>query len=336
VLLADLPVKMLPGMGFDSSAIRSAIVVQPGCAPKDPFDMTNKSNKLVFSALAFVFFTALSFASIAQSTNIRRSHQNGDNSLKDRYSSLVCAIVLITTERGSGTGFFVDKDGDMVTAAHVISTKNFNMNSGQVDFDVKVDEHINIMLHGQQQSPLDSTKVDVDKNESATDLAYIRTGAKPPCWIPLGDSTKTATGDHLLSIGFPGIDNGNPILYEGFLSGRFRHPPSSVIAVVNGTAISPKYEVLKVQMPITPGASGSPVIDDSGQAVGVVSEAPMIWTQDLENISKLASSGRGSGVLLSGFDTTKILGQLAVVVHEFETTGSGYAVPVSGLKSTRH
>ncbi len=175
--------------------------------------------------------------------------------------------------------------------------------------------------------------VDVDQNESATDLAYIHTGEKPPCWIPLGDSAKTTTGDHLISIGFPGIDNGNPILYEGFLSGRFKHPPNVALAVVNGNAITPQYEVLKVQMPITPGASGSPVIDDSGQAIGVISEAPMIWTQDLESITHVA--GVDSGLKFGGYDTVKILGQLAIVVHKFETTGSGYAVPVSFLKSTR-
>ncbi len=86
-------------------------------------------------------------------------------------------------------------------------------------------------------------------------------------------------------------------------------------------------------MPITPGASGSPVIDDDGKAIGVVSEAPMIWTQDLADITKIAFTG--TGVRLSGFDTTAILGQLALVVREFETTGSGYAVPLSYLKSRK-
>jgi S1-C subfamily serine protease len=230
-------------------------------------------------------------------------------------------------------GFYVNEAGDMVTAAHVVSTKTFKIVQNQLSFDVAVDQHILLTPNGKPQVALDSTKVDVDLGESATDLVFIHTGAKPPCWIPLGDSAKTETGDHLLSIGFPGIDNGNPILYEGFLSGRFKHPPTSAVAVVNGQPVVPQYEVLKVQMPITPGASGSPVIDDSGSVIAVISESPMIWTQDLEGITRVA--GKGSGVTLSGFDAVKILGQLALVVREFETTGSGYAVPISGLKSTR-
>jgi S1-C subfamily serine protease len=220
----------------------------------------------------------------------------------------------------------------MVTAAHVVSTKKFKMVQNQLAFDVVVDRQIFLTPNGQTKVPLDYTTVDVDLRESSTDLAFIHTHTNPPCWIPLGNSATTETGDHLLSIGFPGFDNGNPILYEGFLSGRFKHPPIPS-AQFNGQLVIPQYEVLKVQMPITSGASGSPVIDDSGHAIGVISEAPMIWTEELESITHAA--GSSSGVRISGFDAVKILGQLAIVVREFETTGSGYAVPVSDLKPMR-
>jgi S1-C subfamily serine protease len=278
-------------------------------------------------------FAAVVTQAFPQSAVIRPTQGAQQESLKHRYHSLVCAIALITTERGTGTGFFVDERGDMVTAAHVVSTKKFQVVQGQILFNVDVDQHILLTPHGEPQVTLDSTTIDVDLQESSTDLAFIHTHKNPPCWIPLGDSSASETGDHLLSIGFPGIDNGNPILYEGFLSGRFKRPPISAIAVVNGVSIIPQYEVLKVQMPITPGASGSPIINDSGQVVAVISEVPMIWTQDLENITRAA--GGDSGVRLSGFDVTRTLGQLATVVREFETTGSGYAVPISGLRPTR-
>jgi S1-C subfamily serine protease len=282
----------------------------------------------------FVMFACFCLPVSAQKKSPRAAAPSPHQELRKRYDSLVCAIVLIQTERGTGTGFFTDQQGDIVTAAHVISTKDFKMDAQRnIDFDVKVDQQISITPHGQAKVPLPSDSVDVDKRESSTDLAFIHTTVHPPCFIPLGDATQTATGDHLLSIGFPGIDNGNPILYEGFLSGRFPHPPISV-GQVNGQGIVPHYEVMKVQMPITAGASGSPVIDDSGHAIGVISEAPILWTQDLENITRVAG-GTGSGIRLSGYDVTKTLGELAVVVREFESPGSGYAVPISGLKSTR-
>ncbi len=269
----------------------------------------------------------------AQKTHVRLASQP-HTALRERFDNLVCAIAFIQTERGSGTGFFVNAQGDLVTAAHVVSTKMFKaLPTNQIDFDVIPDSQIFVTANGQKKVQVNVAATDIDKTESATDLTYIHTSIHPKCFIPLSNSKDASTGDHLISIGFPGIDMGNPILYEGFLSGRFPHPPNVAVAVINGNAIAATYEVLKVQMPITPGASGSPIIDDSGRAIGVVSESPIIWTEDLQKITSVA--GTGSGIALSGFDVVKTLGQLALVVREFESPGSGYAVPLSGLNPTR-
>lgn len=80
------------------------------------------------------------------------------------------------------------------------------------------------------------------------------------------------------------------ILYKGFLSGRFAHPPIAV-GTVDGQPVFPTYDVLKVQMPITPGSSGSPVIDETDHVVGVISESPIIWTQDWNELPKSQTAG---------------------------------------------
>ncbi|WP_433965171.1 S1 family peptidase [Tunturiibacter gelidiferens] len=250
--------------------------------------------------------------------------------LRGRYESLVCGIALIQTERGSGTGFFINSKGDMITAAHVISVKSYVIQQGQLGFTLAVDKQISITPNGNTKVNIPASQVDVNADELADDLAFLHTGQKPPCWIPLGEASSTKTGDHLISIGFPGIDNFNPILYDGFLSGRFKHPPIPIGSVGNQPVFA-TYEVMKVQMPITPGASGSPIIDDSNHAVGVISESPVMWTRDLEQIATVTNSG----VKISGYDTNAILGQLATIVHEFESPGSGYAVPLSYLSPTR-
>ena len=269
--------------------------------------------------------------SAQRSKNGQIVKQTADHTLTDRYEATICGIAFIQTESGSGTGFFINPEGDMVTASHVVSDKVFSQSPAGVNMNVTVAKQINVTVSGGQTVPIKRESVDLgDLSEASYDLAFIKTGIKPKCFIPLGNPSDLKVGSHLISVGYPGSDNGNPILYDGFLSGRFPHPPRP-IATINGQAITPRYEVLKIQMPITPGASGSPVIDDEGKAIGVVSEAPMIWTQDLANITKIAFVG--SGIRLSGFDTTAILGQLALVVREFETTGSGYAVPVSYLKN---
>lgn len=292
--------------------------------------------KIKFESMCslFILVFGFEFSMCYSQTVVSQSQYNA--LLKHRYNSLICGVALIVTERGSGTGFFINSSGDLVTAAHVISQKNFHLiGSNQIDFDVNKDQHISVQPYGENRIELTDSMIDVDKNESSTDLIVLKTGIHRKCWIPLGDSNNVQIGDHVIALGYPGIDNGNPILYDGFISGRFRHPPNGAVGVINGQPIVPNYEIIKVQMPITPGASGAPVIDDSGKVVALISESPMIWTQDLENISQLGRSGQGSGILMSGFDTTKILGELAAVVHDFETTGAGYAIPVSSLNHMR-
>ena len=85
-------------------------------------------------------------------------------------------------------------------------------------------------------------------------------------------------------------------------------------------------------MPITRGASGAPILSERDEAIGVISEIPIIWTQELQRlVQSYAANGSGSGVFIGSFDTTKALAQLAWVVSEFESPGAGLAVPLSYL-----
>jgi len=173
-----------------------------------------------------------------------------------------------------------------------------------------------------------------DSRKALFDLALVETGLQTPCFVPLGDSNAIEVGKHLISIGFPGAAT-SAVLYEGFLSARAaRLPlPFGTIEGRPNLSYTPHYEILRVQMPITPGTSGSPVISDSNRVVGVISEVPVILTNDVQNISEVYGGlgGASSGVLLSGFDVTKIVGELAWTVSQFESPGAGLAVPVSNL-----
>jgi hypothetical protein len=41
------------------------------------------------------------------------------DTLAERYAKLACAVVRVQTAEGGGTGFFVDGNGTLITAAHV-------------------------------------------------------------------------------------------------------------------------------------------------------------------------------------------------------------------------
>jgi S1-C subfamily serine protease len=103
------------------------------------------------------------------------------------------------------------------------------------------------------------------------------------------------------------------------------------MATVNGIPIYPSYDVIRIQMPITPGASGGPVIADDGDVIGVVSENPTAWFSDLNALIEYGQRTNG-GFNASESDLPKLVAKLAWVVQEFVTSGAGLAVPVSYLK----
>jgi len=256
-------------------------------------------------------------------------------SLVDRFHDLSCAVVRIDIDGGSGTGFFVNKTGRLLTAAHVVYDKQWGLKNSQIEFSVTPKQHPKMMRSDGTIMPIKIMQPDdAGKIVAEVDLAVVETGIDSSCYIPIGDSSGLKVGQHLISIGFP-ASNPTGVLYDGFLSAEHTHLPVP-IGHVEGhaeTAIIARYEVLRVQMPITPGASGAPVIDDNDQVVGIMSESPIIITNDIQSIIKtFGTTGLGSGITLSGFDTTKILAELAWVVSQFETPGSGYAVPVQYLK----
>lgn len=87
-------------------------------------------------------------------------------------------------------------------------------------------------------------------------------------------------------------------------------------------------------MPITRGASGAPLIADDGTVVGVISEIPLFWTEELTRLIKTyGANGVKSGITVDGFDMAKLLADLALTVSEFESPGAAFAIPIDYLKS---
>ena len=256
------------------------------------------------------------------------------DNLADRYAKMSCAVVRIQAGNEIGTGFFVNADGILVTAAHVLFNRTFVMVGTNPALQLGAKTPISVTFYdGQKKSISTPTLTDRDKENAIYDLAAIETGLKTPCFLPIGDPNLSRVGERVIAIGFPGSSNSG-VLYEGFISSKHTNVPTVVGPVVGTTqTVSATRNVMRVQMPVTAGASGSPTISDKDETIGVLSEIPVQWTQELARVvDAYANKPGGSGVILSGFDTTKILSELAWVVREFESPGAGLAVPVSYLK----
>ncbi|MEJ0064002.1 MAG: serine protease [Caulobacteraceae bacterium] len=169
---------------------------------------------------------------------------------------------------------------------------------------------------------------------SSYDLAEIDTGVKNACYLRLGNESHRHIGDHVISIGFPG-SSPTGVLYDGFLSARHAQVHHlGVLSEDEKHSIMGNYDVLRVQMPITAGASGAPLIDDNDTVIGVIAEIPYANAQDIVALINTYKSGSGRALMsINGFDPNKMIAELAYSVEELESPGSGFAIPISYLKA---
>ena len=171
--------------------------------------------------------------------------------LTGRVLRATVAVSGSTSDGGSsGSGFFLDTRGHIVTNHHVISD---------------VEPPIAITLNGGTKAL--AGVVGVDK---IADIAVLTLDGKWPHALPLRRS-RVRSGEMCLAVG-------NPL---------GRYPESVTIGVVSGLARTasagpgrPHYDLLQTDCDIHEGNSGGPLVDMSGRVIGMTtlldSESPYI------------------------------------------------------------
>jgi len=146
---------------------------------------------------------------------------------------------------GSGTGFVIDRNGTIVTNAHVVQDAT--------TVAVRLDDG---------REPIEAR---VTGTDPSTDLAVLKADASDVQGVSplqLADSDNVRVGDKALAIGYPlGLDR---TATEGIISGLGRE-----IEAPNGFRID---EVIQTDAPINPGNSGGPLLDGAGRVIGVNSQ----------------------------------------------------------------
>ncbi len=184
------------------------------------------------------------------------------------YADSLPKTVQITTNKGRGSGFFMDKDGSIGTAAHVIlgSSEQFAITSDGTKY-----------------------KLRIEKVDDINDLAILRPESFKPGSRPYAElgSTKDLKPDDSI---FP---MGHPLgLRPAYISpGYFRHTltqqeliesivPDSKDTIKAGVeSLTPKErpdmqaalarELLNGKVHIRPGDSGGPTYDAAGRVIGI-------------------------------------------------------------------
>ncbi|HSX93288.1 MAG TPA: Do family serine endopeptidase [Hydrogenophaga sp.] len=140
--------------------------------------------------------------------------------------------------RGQGSGFIVDKDGVILTNAHVVD--------GASRVTVKLPDRREFQARVLGTDPM-------------TDVAVLKIEAKDLPTVPLGSEKDLRVGDWVLAIGSPyGFENTATV---GVVSAKGRSlPDESYVPFIQTDAA------------INPGNSGGPLFNAQGQVVGINSQ----------------------------------------------------------------
>jgi hypothetical protein len=140
-------------------------------------------------------------------------------------------------QKKTGTGFVIGKKGYVLTNAHVV--KGFKYLKGEMEG---------------KEFALTQVKIDEE-----ADLALLKMEGNAPDGLRLRGGSGPKPGDSVVAIGFP-------------LRGLLSIEPTVTTGAVSALAgIKNDKRFLQFTAPVQPGNSGGPLLDQSGNVIGVVS-----------------------------------------------------------------
>lgn len=147
-------------------------------------------------------------------------------------------------DRVIGSGFFVDPRGYLITNYHVIES--------EVDPEYEGFSRLYIRLPARPEQRIPARVIGYDR---IFDLALIKAEISAPNLVPLSDVRSLEVGSRIFAIGSPG--------------GLENTLTSGIISAV-GRRFLQLGDAMQVDVPVNPGNSGGPLIDEQGRLAGVV------------------------------------------------------------------
>ncbi len=139
----------------------------------------------------------------------------------------------------TGTGFFVNGTGFLVTNWHVVENAAL----------ISVTNH--------QQKKYTAQLVAQDP---ACDLAVLKLSVRNKHWLPIQPAASVVRkGTEVLTVGFPRVD----------LQGSESKVTTGIVSSLSGAINDPKS--FQISVPVQPGNSGGPLVTHDGAVIGVIS-----------------------------------------------------------------
>jgi putative serine protease PepD len=222
-------------------------------------------------------------------------------------------------EGGTGTGFLV-KDGYILTNNHVVS-------------EVKQGAQMQIVFNDKNLKATTGTIVGTDPTSDIAVVKPATTNGLPG--LELGDSDAIAVGDEVIAIGSPLGLQGS--VTTGIVSALNRPVQTSS---ESGTGDSSVLNAIQTDAAINPGNSGGPLLNASGQVIGINTAIASLSQGNLGGQQESGSIGLGfaipgnqvkrvsESIINSGGKTPQhaIIG----IVIDQTYTGTGVRIATSG------
>ncbi|MGZ5985879.1 MAG: trypsin-like peptidase domain-containing protein, partial [Caulobacteraceae bacterium] len=139
-----------------------------------------------------------------------------------------------TPVRASGSGFFISRDGYIVTNNHVVE------NAATITVKTNDDRELKAKLVGR---------------DPATDLAVIKVEGNAFPYVSFEDKGKPRVGDWVIAVG-------NPFGLGGTAT-------AGIVSALSRPSEGPYVDYMQIDAPINRGNSGGPSFDMNGRVVGV-------------------------------------------------------------------
>jgi serine protease Do len=228
---------------------------------------TTKLCSTLLLILSLTGSLCLSDNPIAPTPAVAKSVQS-TTSASNIYSRVNPAVVTVRVNQGHGSGFIINRNGYIVTNAHVVhgasSVVTVMMSDARTEYAADV--------------------VGFAKNGVDLALLKIKRRGKLPT-VNLGDARSIKVGDTVYAIGTPQYEFLHNTMTRGIVS-SFR----------------PEMGAIQIDAGISHGNSGGPLLNERGEVIGVNSwglKTPIVCADDPSKICGISSGNVGLNLSIS-------------------------------------
>jgi S1-C subfamily serine protease len=164
--------------------------------------------------------------------------------------TVVSIAVQTQSEFAIGSGFVIDRDGDILTNNHVVAPATESPGSS-------------IVVTFSDEA---TAKAQIVGRDPTSDLAVIKVPNDELTVAQLGDSDKVAVGDGVIAIG-------SPLGLQGTVTAGIVSALERPVRVSSDDGTTAYLDAIQTDAPINHGNSGGPLVDMSGAVIGINSAA---------------------------------------------------------------